>query len=248
MPIDLLVLSAALLTGLLGSAHCGAMCGGIAVGLASDRPVPGQKQPLADAAYRVMASNLGRIGGYALAGALVGGLGAGMLGALDLEALAPWIRSLLGLVLLFAALQLAAPGWAARLPKGPSVPLWQAMAPLRAAIPRDGPWRPWILGLFWGWLPCGLSFTLLTAAWLEGSALHGALLMTAFGIGTLPTLGALGLAGARLGDRWSQRPARYAAAALIGGAGLLTLGAPWLMHLPLVHGTLQALGCRSVIG
>ena len=33
MPVDLLVLGAALLTGLLGGAHCVAMCGGIATGI-----------------------------------------------------------------------------------------------------------------------------------------------------------------------------------------------------------------------
>ena len=33
MPIDLLVAGAALLSGLLGSLHCVAMCGGIATGL-----------------------------------------------------------------------------------------------------------------------------------------------------------------------------------------------------------------------
>ena len=35
MPVDLLTLGAALLTGLLGGVHCVAMCGGIATGLAA---------------------------------------------------------------------------------------------------------------------------------------------------------------------------------------------------------------------
>ena len=38
MPVDLLALTAALLTGLMGGLHCAAMCGGIATGLASQSP------------------------------------------------------------------------------------------------------------------------------------------------------------------------------------------------------------------
>lgn len=242
MPLDLLVLGAAFLTGLLGSAHCAAMCGGIAVATALPvRPQASWPERL----WQALAPNLGRIGSYTLAGAAVGGLGAGLLGALDLNAAAPWLRTLIGVVLLLAAIRLAAPRWAIRLPKGPSLPIWQRLAPLRRAIPSQGPWRPLALGVAWGWLPCGLSYTLLAAAWLEGSALHGGLLMLAFGLGTLPALTALAAAGLRWGlpgGVWGQR----AGAVLIGGAGVLTLTAPWLMQVPVLHAALAALGCRSL--
>lgn len=42
--------------------------------------------------------------------------------------------------------------------------------------------------MLWGWLPCGLSTTLLAAAWLQADALNGALTMAAFGLGTLPMM------------------------------------------------------------
>ena len=64
MPVDLLVLGAALLTGLLGGVHCIAMCGGIATGLAATSPKPGLGT--------AFARNGGRVGGYTIAGALVG--------------------------------------------------------------------------------------------------------------------------------------------------------------------------------
>ncbi len=243
-----MVLMAAFVTGLLGSAHCGAMCGGIAVAAALPAsPGKGPRTPLA-LGVAALLPNLGRIGSYTFAGAAVGGLGGGLLGALDLSAAAPWLRLGVGLVLLLAALRLAAPRWAARLPSGPAAPLWQAMAPLRRFVPRSGPWRPLAMGALWGWLPCGLSYTLLGAAWIEGSALHGGLLMLAFGLGTLPALAALGAAGLRWGA--SSRPSwgRHAGALLVGGAGVLTLTAPWLVHAPAVHGALAALGCRSLLG
>ena len=57
MPVDLLVLGAALLTGLLGGAHCAAMCGGIATSLST-----GQR----DGLWMAALPNLGRVLGYAL--------------------------------------------------------------------------------------------------------------------------------------------------------------------------------------
>ena len=70
MPVDGLVLFAAFASGLLGSVHCAAMCGGIATGLSL-----GQREGLWMAAL----PNLGRVLGYAIGGAVVGGLGGGLL-------------------------------------------------------------------------------------------------------------------------------------------------------------------------
>ncbi|ULU26890.1 sulfite exporter TauE/SafE family protein [Dyella terrae] len=65
MAIDLLALSAALLSGLLGGVHCAAMCGGIATGFSMWSPRHGLLASLQ--------LNVGRVLGYVLAGALVGG-------------------------------------------------------------------------------------------------------------------------------------------------------------------------------
>lgn len=107
--------------------------------------------------------------------------------------------------------------------------------------------RPVILGLFWGWLPCGLSTTLLLAAWLEASAWHGALLMLAFGLGTLPLMTGLSWSGAHFARRLAQPHWRYLAAALIASAGTLTLAAPWLARSATAHAWLLALGCRALV-
>jgi sulfite exporter TauE/SafE len=125
---------------------------------------------------------------------------------------------------------------------------WQWLRPWRERlVPDRGPARPLMLGLFWGWLPCGLSTTLLTAAWLEASALHGGLLMLAFGLGTLPSMTALSWSGARYATALSRPGWRRVAAGLIAGAGTLTLLAPWLVHAPALHAWLRALGCRSLV-
>src|SRR5204863_8687789 len=103
---------------------------------------------------------------------------------------------------------------------------WRVLQWLRAKlVPERGPLRPLLLGLFWGWLPCGLSTMLLAAAWLQASALHGAVLMLAFGLGTLPLMTMVSWSGARtLG--WLARPAsRNVAAGVVATPGLLTLTA-----------------------
>ena len=200
MPIDLMVLVAAFASGLLGTVHCAAMCGGIATSLST-----GQR----DGLWMAALPNLGRVLGYALAGAIVGGIGGGLLGIARIPELGIAMRALVGIVLVIAGLRL-------------------------------------LLGLVWGWMPCGLSTTLLAAAWLQASAAHGALTMAAFGLGTLPMMIPLTWAGARIGQRLQRGGLRSIAGTLVIAAGLLTLAGPWLLHAPVLHRVLEALGCRSL--
>src|SRR5262245_54922180 len=97
MSLDWLVLAAAAMTGLLGGAHCAAMCGGIATGLSIEQR---------GGWWVALQPNLGRVGGYAIAGALAGGIGQVLLGV----ARAPWLmvasRAAVGIVLVLAALRL----------------------------------------------------------------------------------------------------------------------------------------------
>ncbi|MGY1521680.1 sulfite exporter TauE/SafE family protein [Luteimonas sp. A482] len=236
MPIDWLVLLAALTSGLLGGLHCMAMCGGIATGLSATAPAGGWPAALQ--------LNLGRVGGYTLAGAIVGTFGHGLLGVLR----DPWIgivlRALVGAALVVVALRLlgvrALPGFLSR----PGTRAWGWLRPLqRRLLPADTPARRLGIGALWGWMPCGLSFSLLAVAWLQAHPRNSALTMLAFGLGTLPVMLPLTWSGQRMG-RWLQRPAlRRTAAALVLGMGLLTIAAPWLMQIPALHGVLTALGC-----
>lgn len=241
MPVDLLVLGAALLTGLLGGAHCAGMCGGIATGFSVHSRGGG---------WAALQPNLGRVGGYVLAGAVVGGLGGGLLGVARMPQLGIAMRALAGIVLVIAGLRmLDRKGRLPRFSGGPGNRLWRMLQPVqRRLLPADTAGKRLALGMLWGWMPCGLSTTLLAAAWLSASALHGALTMAAFGLGTLPVMVSLTWAGARIGQRLQRGAVRNAAGLLVVGSGLLTLAAPWLMRLPAMHGVLAALGCRSLPG
>lgn len=238
MPVDVLVLGAALLTGLLGGAHCVTMCGGIATGFSVH----------SRGWFAALQPNLGRVSGYVLAGALVGGLGGGLLGVARIPQLGIAMRALVGIVLVIAGLRmLDRKGRLPRFSGGPGNRLWRALAPLqRRLLPADTSGKRFLLGMLWGWMPCGLSTTLLAAAWLSASPLHGALTMAAFGLGTLPVMVSLTWAGARIGQRLQRGALRNAAGVLVIASGLLTIAAPWLMQLPAMHGVLAALGCRSL--
>lgn len=238
MPVDLLVLGAALLTGLLGGAHCVAMCGGIATGFSVH----------SRGWFAALQPNLGRIAGYVLAGAVVGGIGGGLLGVARIPQLGIAMRALVGIVLVIAGLRmLDRRGRLPRFSGGPGNRLWRMLAPLqRRLLPADTAGKRFLLGMLWGWMPCGLSTTLLAAAWLSASPLHGALTMAAFGLGTLPVMVSLTWAGARIGQRLQRGALRNAAGVLVIGSGLLTIAAPWLMRMPAMHSVLEALGCRSL--
>jgi sulfite exporter TauE/SafE len=239
VPVDLPVLLAALLAGALGGLHCVAMCGGLATGLSACGPA-------GRGGRTALLLNLGRIGGYTLAGGVVGGIGAGLLGVVRIDGLAPALRAAVGAVMVIVALRIWKPRWFAgsRVAK---LGAWRGLQWLRAhCVPERGPLRPLLLGVTWGWLPCGLSTMLLAAAWLQGSALHGALVMLVFGLGTLPLMTLLSWTGSRGADVLRRPAWRNGAAGLVFALGLLTLAAPALARVPAAQGVLAMLGCRGV--
>ena len=225
-------LFAVFVVGLLGSVHCAGMCGGIvgALSLAPPRVRPGaavialralDAQPVA---ARTAAYNAGRIVSYAAAGALAGGLagGAARMSALPLLQGAAYVLANLLLVALGLYLMDAWRGIARIEQAGRFV--WRHVAPLlRRVGPPDTHARMFAAGLVWGWLPCAMVYSVLMTAMLSGSAASGAAVMFAFGLGTLPMMMALGLAGARLKGWLRARSVRIACGAMVLGFGLLGL-------------------------
>ncbi len=220
------------LLGLLGAVHCVGMCGGIVAAFSSAapaRPFPVKVATMAiapplvlDSVLRVGAYNLGRIASYAVAGALAGGMLGGVQAALDLASLRLamyWLANgmllALGLYLMDAWRGLAVLEKAGR-------HLWRHIQPaMRHLVPVDHPLKALALGALWGWVPCGMVYSVLTTAMLSGSAASGALVMLAFGLGTLPALMAMGLAGEKLRALVRHPQVRQVAGAVVAGFGLL---------------------------
>lgn len=211
----------AFLVGLLGGLHCIGMCGGI-VGALSLGPTP-RATPLALLPLQ-LAYNLGRIASYTLAGALMGGIGAVLTQLVPLHAAQRALYALAALILIGLGLYLG--GWwrglarVERLGSG----LWRLLEPWgRRYLPVRRPAQAFGLGLVWGWLPCGLVYSVLTWAASSGSAPRGALLLFAFGLGTLPNLLAMGVAAGALAHGSRNPWVRRVSGALVLGFGVYGL-------------------------
>ncbi|MCX7674161.1 MAG: sulfite exporter TauE/SafE family protein [Thiobacillaceae bacterium] len=214
-----LSLLSAFLVGLLGGAHCVGMCGGIVTAMSLGRASP---RLGLDLAY-----NLGRISSYTAAGALAGLIGSA---AFLSERLLPLQHALYILaqgVLILLGLYLAGLNQSILVLERAGGALWRLVQPhLARLLPVRSLAQALLAGVWWGWLPCGLTYSVLVSALASGSAAEGAVLMLAFGLGTLPNLLAMGWAAGWLRRMAADRRLRRAvglAVALFGLWGLARL-------------------------
>jgi uncharacterized protein len=209
--------SLALATGLLGTGHCLGMCGGLvaALGLAAE----GRRRGL----LFHLCYNLGRILTYTAIGLAVGWLGSAIAYTDSFSRLSravlvasDLIVILLGLGTagLMARLNLARLEFAGLLPG-----LTRAANRLRT-IP--GPLVGLPLGLLMGFLPCGLLYAMAMTAAQSAAPWKGALVLLAFGIGTLPGLLFFGGGAHWLGQRL-RRGMVQAAGLVVALMGLYNL-------------------------
>lgn len=177
----------AFFVGLFSTVHCIGMCGGIIGALTFSLPQHIRENRWHLIPY-VSAYNIGRITSYTLAGALVGGLGD------NLAAFSPVYGHLvlqLFASILMIGIGLYLAGWFPAFVKIEHIgrPIWRKLEPIsQKLIPVKSPLHAYLFGLVWGWLPCGLVYTALLWSVTAGSAVDGALLMLAFGAGTLPAV------------------------------------------------------------
>lgn len=208
--IDQSALITAFFVGLLGSGHCFGMCGGIAAGLGSIPGGSGANTTGKPSAVSATLFNLGRILGYAVLGLISAWLLAQLGNVLNIPKWSMILRLLTALMIFLIGLQYLFSwntlGWIER--AGSRV--WKFILPLavRASALPGGTGRL-LLGLCWGFLPCGLVYSVLLTASAAGSPLAGASVMLAFGLGTLPSMLGISLAApalaALLNDSWARK-------------------------------------------
>ncbi|SDJ50966.1 sulfite exporter TauE/SafE family protein [Billgrantia gudaonensis] len=218
--LDLPPLAAAFVFGLLGGAHCIGMCGGIMSALTFAVP-PSMRSP-ARLSGLLLGYNAGRIASYMVAGALVASLG-------TLLALSTQLRLVLqafaAVMLILMALYIA--DWWKGLLKVEALGkrLWKHLEPIgRRLMPVVKVPQAVALGAIWGWLPCGLVYSMLAWSLAVADPWHGAALMGAFGLGTLPALLVTGLAARQMGALIRHPATRSVAALTIIGFALWQLG------------------------
>jgi sulfite exporter TauE/SafE len=183
---------AAFVVGLLGGVHCLGMCGGIvaalSLGMQTDPAAPRRQWRLQ------FGYNLGRITSYTVAGGIVGLLGMLALGLTGMQQARIVFQLVAALVMLALGLYLG--GWWMGLThiERAGSRWWKMIEPLgRRLIPVRTFGGAAMVGAIWGWLPCGLIYSVLIWALAAGDPLRGALLLLSFGLGTLPNLMLMGL-------------------------------------------------------
>lgn len=214
------------LAGIVGSvAHCAGMCGPFVLQQAADRaqsvPAARMSEFTRISGAMLLPYHLGRLTTYAALGAGVAAL-AGSLARLSWFGWLPPL--LLGLAaLLFLAVALERLGNLARLPV-PAIRIpWSGWVS-RAATPLlrgGGMLRGYLLGLVLGFIPCGLLYGAFAAAAGSADPLAGGMALLAFGLGTMPALIGVALAGGLAWRRWQAHLTPVLPLLMLANAGML---------------------------
>ena len=212
------------LAGAAGSVvHCAPMCGPFVLGQVADRLARVPAARLCESARLSSALLLpyhaGRLTTYAALGALAATAGAASRASSWLDVLPALLLLLAALLFLGHALARLAPGM--RPAMQASAPWAPVLRRLAARVGRNGPGDGFLLGVTLGFLPCGLLYGAVAAAAATGSAAGGALAMLTFGLGTVPSLVAVGVAGQAGGRAWHRGVTVAAPVVLLANAGLL---------------------------
>lgn len=173
---------ALLLTGLLTSVHCIAMCGGL--GLSQSMKQSEQEIWKSSVLY-----NAGRVCSYTLTGALLGALGSVVSISVEVRAV---IGLFAGVVMLLMAFNM--------------LDLFPFLRRIRIPCPkRIQSGSAFLVGLCNGLMPCGPLQAMQLVAVASGSAITGALSMFFFSIGTVPLMLFFGLAAGTLLQKWRSK-------------------------------------------
>jgi sulfite exporter TauE/SafE len=205
---------AVLLTSLLGSTHCIAMCGGLVLSLG------GAPRP------SLWGYHLGRLTGYSLLGGAAGVLGQKVFESQSFSFL-PWIAAgLIALSFIVMGVQLF---------RGQSPALFRIPSPFLVKLHQKTRNAPFFIGLFSALLPCGWLHTFVLGAIATRNPVQGALYLTLFWLGTVP---ALSLTQVMIDSflKPFQRLAPKSAGITLILIGLLTLS---LKMIPLIESVLQ---------
>jgi uncharacterized protein len=195
--------------GLLGSAHCIGMCGGLVLAVTQMNPGRGGRH-LHQSLYFV-----GKTATYALFGVAAGAFGAAI--GLALSGFQGAVSVTLGVAMVAIGLGLC--GVTRRFEGLQRFPGMRAVSgQLGRLMGRRTPAATFGLGMLNGLLPCGLVYAMLVKAAATGSVAGGAATMAVFGLATIPALYVTGMAGFLL------RPQLRLRLSQVGGVMVILLG------------------------
>jgi sulfite exporter TauE/SafE len=209
----------AFMLGFAGSLHCAGMCGPLVLAMPA---TPGHAL---NHLTNKLAYNAGRLLTYGALGLVFGGFGRW----LGLDGFQRWVSLSLGVLVLLSLL-----AWPARQTNlFLARPIGWLKQALGGLLLKSGPGAQFLFGSLNGLLPCGLVYMAAFAATTSGHAWDGFSYMIFFGLGTVPMMLGLALAGRSLHFKFQPHLRRFtpvcfgvmAALLILRGLGL---GIPYL--------------------
>lgn len=209
----------AFIVGVMGSGHCIGMCGGISAVISINSAKCNSPRWLFILLY-----NIGRIISYSLFGFIIGGIFVSIAASTQSYSALVYFRVFAGLLMCLLALYIA--NWWKGLVYIEVVgkKLWRYISPLtKPLLPLKTPFHAIPFGFLWGWLPCGLVYSTLSWSAVSGGAINGALIMMAFGLGTLPAMFLVGLGAQTLKSWLDSKITKNISALLLLSYGVHTI-------------------------
>ncbi len=208
-------LSLVLVGGVLGSAHCIGMCGGISATMSLGT------SSLVSSIIRQLLWSFGRIATYMFLGISTTAFGAGFLRT---QSNAVLLQSVMAIVagLLLVAQGLHASNWIPWKIRRRSAPSCVTRSVFAQFLKGGSAIGAFVAGLLTGFLPCGLVYSFLALSVSTGSALQGAAVMLSFGLGTIPVMLATGTGFAMATIAIRRKVFRLAAVCVLA-TGILTM-------------------------
>jgi len=209
--------------GLMGSLHCLGMCGPIAFAL----PVRTTNIRIKILKYGLY--NVGRVVTYTILGSIIGIAGKGFVlaGMQQILSITAGVLIIVSAALAYTAVN--------------TVVLNRITVAIRTRLKsafhfyfqQKGYTALFMLGILNGLLPCGMVYMAMLAALAAGSSFSGAVFMTGFGLGTIPMMFGICLAGNITGMKW--RSIVYKATPVLACmVGMLLILRGLEVHIPLL--------------
>lgn len=171
--------------GLIGSLHCIGMCGPIAIAL------PLGRKSVFDRILGALNYNIGRTITYGLMGGLFGFLGKG----LQMAGFQQWASIIMGVVMILSVIFPAIFRGKLDFNRFTGRYAGKLIVKLRTLFGKQSKRNLLLIGLLNGLLPCGLVYVAIAGAINTNDTLTGILFMVMFGLGTIPVMLGIALAG-----------------------------------------------------
>lgn len=182
-----LIYLTAFLIGIAGSIHCIGMCSSIIIILSINVKDTNKKK------YLIICYNIGRIFSYSIIGLIGGIFGTTLFNLSNNVILASTIKLFSGTIITLLGLYLL--GLSNKflfIEKFLSKIFYNLTPFYKKIISVKTYWKALLIGLLWGYIPCGLVYSVFIWALSSGDIIKSCLLMTFFGLGTLPSIISVG--------------------------------------------------------